>query len=218
MTDRQRWTSRFEEQVRLLCTDADPAHDLAHFRRVALNAERLAIAEGADLEIVLPAAWLHDFVIVPKDSPQRAQASRIAADAAVQWLVGEGYPSRCVEAIHHAIHAHSFSAQVTPRTIEAKVVQDADRLDAIGAVGIARCLMLGGTLGRPLYDTGEPFPQQRPADDRRSAIDHFFTKLLRLAATMQTATGRDQARARTEFLHRFLDQLGGEIGVTYRRE
>lgn len=210
------WEARFEVKVRSTCEGADPAHDLAHFRRVVTNAKRLAAAEGARPEVVVPAAWLHDFVIIPKDSPQRAEASRIAADAAVRWLAEIGYPAATHPAIHHAIHAHSFSARVATDVIEAKVVQDADRLDAIGAVGIARCMMLGGAFGRPLYDDVEPFPRERVPDDLRSTIDHFFTKLLRLEATMQTAAGRAEARRRTEFLHRYLEELGTEIGIEYR--
>lgn len=191
----------------------DAAHDRAHIRRVVNNARALALVEGADLAVVIPAAWLHDCVTVPKDSPQRPQASQLSAAAGESYLRKAGYPRRHIAAISHAIAAHSFSANISPQSIEARVVQDADRLDAIGAVGIARCLMLGATLGRPLYDPVEPFPIHRPADDTVSSIDHFFTKLLRLEATMKTAAGRAEAARRSAFLRTFLIQLGEEIGV-----
>ena len=193
----------------------DAAHDEGHVRRVVANARALAEAEGADLAVVLPAAWLHDCVSVAKNSPQRSSASRLAAERAGEWLRAEAYPAEHIAAIEHAIVAHSFSARVPPETLEAKVVQDADRLDALGAVGIARTLMLGGANGAPFYNLSEPFPVTRAADDRTSTIDHFFTKLLKLAETMQTAAGREAAQQRAQFLQQFLAQLGREIGVPF---
>ena len=189
----------------------DAAHDREHIRRVVSTARRLAAAEGADLAVVVPAAWLHDCVVVPKDSPQRSQASTLAARAAGDFLHGVGYPEVHLPAIEHAIAAHSFSAAIQPRTIEARVVQDADRLDAIGAIGVARCLMLGGALGRRLYDPAEPFPATREPDDLANTVDHFYLKLLRLADSMTTAAGRAEARRRTLFMQQFLDQLRSEI-------
>ena len=191
---------------------ADPAHDGEHIRRVVASAAVLARAEGAEPAVVLPAAWLHDCVIVPKDSPQRALASRLAARAATELLDSIGYPARHIDAIRHAIEAHSFSAGIAPGTIEAMVVQDADRLDALGAIGIARCLMLSAALGRRLYDPDDPFAQSRAPDDTANTIDHFYTKLLCLAAGMNTAAARAEAQRRTTFMRAFLDQLASELG------
>jgi uncharacterized protein len=179
--------------------------------RVVASAERLAIVENAALDVVLPAAWLHDCTHVPVTSPDRPRASVMAADTAVAFLVSIGYPGQWHSGIHHAIAAHSFSARIAPTTIEARVVQDADRLDALGAIGIARCLMLGGQMGRPLYDSDDPFVERRAADDRRSTIDHFYTKLLTLASTMQTVAGRVEADTRTAFMRNYLDQLRREL-------
>lgn len=197
---------------KLAAAGGDVAHEREHVRRVVRNAENLATAEQARLEIVLPAAWLHDCVTGPKDSPQRASASRLAAVQAVAWLREWGWAEALLPEIAHAIEAHSFTANLVPRTIEAKVVQDADRLDALGAVGLARCLMLGGAMQRPLYAAEDPFCAQRPADDRVSAVDHFYAKLLKLEGLMQTASGRREARRRTEFLRTFLAELKREIG------
>jgi uncharacterized protein len=176
------------------------------------NAIKLADQEGADRAIVHPAAWLHDCVIVPKDSPQRAQASRLAAGKAIAYLRTAGYADEYLNDIEHAIAAHSYSAGIPPRTLEAKVVQDADRLDAIGAIGIARCLILGGALGRPLYEPEDPFCSDRPPDDLAYTLDHFYTKLLRLADTMQTDAGKAEAARRTDFMIDYLDRLALEIG------
>lgn len=189
----------------------DAAHDLEHVRRVVANARTLADAEGARLEIVLPAAWLHDCVTVPKDSPQRATASRLAAAQAAAWLRAWAWPEESLTDIAHAIEAHSFSAGIAPRTLEAKVVQDADRLDALGAVGLARCLMLGGAMGRPLYAPADPFCERRPPDDRAACLDHFYTKLLKLEGTMQTKAGKEEAVRRTDFLRSFLEEMGREL-------
>lgn len=190
---------------------ADAAHDGEHIRRVVAWATRLAELEGANPEIVLPAAWLHDCVTVPKSSPLRSQASRMAAEAAIQLLGSQGYPSELLPAIGHAIEAHSFSAGIQPRSLEAAVVRDADRLDSLGALGVARCLMLSASLGRRLYDPSAPFPGQRPADDQLNAIDHFYTKLLKLSEGMLTQAGREEAQRRTVFMQGFLEQLRSEL-------
>ena len=210
------WEARFASLLAGEQGANDAAHDEGHVRRVVANAKKLAEAEGTDLAVVLPAAWLHDCVTIPKNSPQRSSASRLAAQRASELLRAAGYPAQHIPAIEHAIEAHSFSARLAPQTLEAKVVQDADRLEALGAVGIARTLITGGANGTPFYNLAEPFPITRSADDRTSIIDHFFTKLLKLADTMQTAAGRAAAQQRARFLKQFLTQLGSEIGVPFR--
>ena len=205
------WPALF---VRLLAAHSirDGAHDPSHIRRVVNNARRLTTAEGADWLVVLPAAWLHDCVIIPKSSPDRKQASVIAARQAVVWLEEHHWPHGRLDEIAHAIEAHSFSAGIVPRTLEAKVVQDADRLDALGAAGLARTLMLGGELRREFYASLDPFCESRPPDDSIYTLDHLYAKLLTLEGTMQTSSGKAEARQRTVFLNQFLDQLRNEIG------
>ena len=122
-----------------------------------------------------------------------------------------GYPEACIPDVAHAIEAHSFSARVAPRSLEARVLQDADRLDALGAVGLARCLMLGGELGRPLYVAADPFCAHRPPDDLAATVDHFYTKLLHLAERFQTPSGRAEAARRTIVLRQFLQELDHEL-------
>ncbi|MES2658513.1 MAG: HD domain-containing protein [Verrucomicrobiota bacterium] len=206
-----RWSPVF---IQLLEKHAvvDAAHDLEHIRRVVTNARRLAAAEGADWQVVMPAAWLHDCVVVPKSSPDRKQASVLAARQAVAWLEELEWPLGKLEEIGHAIEAHSFSAGIAPLTIEAKVMQDADRLDALGAVGLARTLMLGGELRRDFYQTEDPFCDAREADDAVYTLDHVYRKLLTLEGTMQTAAGKKEAARRTVYLREFLAQLRDEIG------
>lgn len=214
MTDAEvaRWSAACEAHVRATMA-GDPGHDLAHVRRVVAWARRLGEAEGADLGVVVPAAWLHDVVTVAKDSPDRARASRIAADHAADWLRQRGFPADRVAAVAHAVEAHSFSAGIAPETVEAAVVQDADRLDALGAVGLARMYAMSAVFGSQVLHPDDPVPSEpptRPLDDRQWATDHVFVKLLRLPATMQTAAGRAEAERRAAFLRVFLGELRRE--------
>ena len=207
---RGHWEPRFRRFVADQ-PDADPGHGPVHLERVVATAMRLASEEGARIDVVLPAAWLHDCVHVAKDSPERSRASRLAADHAVAFLEKAGYPPDCLPDVRHAIEAHSYSAGIAPRTVEAKVVQDADRLDALGAIGLARCLAVGTALGRPLYEPVDPFCRERAPDENGATVDHFYAKLLKLAGTMQTVAGRREAARRTAFLESFLARLESEI-------
>ena len=124
-----------------------------------------------------------------------------------------GWERSRIEAVAHAIEAHSFSAGIAPVTVEARILQDADRLEAIGAIGVARCFYTAGRMGSALYDRDDPRGERRGYDDRAFAIDHFRTKLLTLEGGFQTATGARLARERTQFLADFLAAFEGEIGL-----
>lgn len=202
------WIEKFEEKAVEIYPPTDPSHDLFHVKRVIAMARRLAAAEGADENVVVPAAYFHDFVTVPKNDPRRAQASRLSAEAAVAWLGEVGYPATYLPAIAHAIAAHSFSARIPCETLEAKVVQDADRLDGIGAIGIARLFTVTGMLGRPYYDPADVAGLHRALDDQRFGLDHFKVKLFDLVDTMHTATARAEGAVRLrwmqDYYHRFV--------------
>lgn len=207
------------DPLRALCRTAaadlmarDSAHDLAHLDRVWASCDQIREAEGGDRRVLVAAAYLHDLVNLPKDAPDRAQASRLAARKAVPVLESAGFDAAEMAATTHAIEAHSFSAGIAPQTPEARILRDADRLDAIGAVGLARTFAVAGQLGRTLYDPEDPFARQRAPDDTRFAIDHFPLKLLRLPAGMTTATGKRIAKKRCAVMLDFLDELAQEIG------
>jgi len=206
------WEKRFADFLQQDAAVADAAHDPEHIRRVVQNAKALAQSEGGALAVIIPAAWLHDCVHVPKDSPQRSLASQLAAQTAVAFLRTIDYPAQYLPDVAHAIAAHSFSANIPPRTLAAQIVQDADRLDALGAIGIARCLMLGGEMGKPLYHPAEPLPQTRSPDDGHYTIDHFYCKLFKLADKMNTRSARQEALRRAAFMRRYLAQLEQEVG------
>ena len=189
----------------------DLAHDINHVLRVVKTAKFLCEAERAVIDVVIPAAYLHDCFSFPKNHPDRSQSSKIAAGKALSFLSSIGYPAEYLPAISHAIVAHSFSANIKPETLEAKIVQDADRLDALGAIGIARCIQVNTNLGVNFYSVNDPFCKQREPDDRRHAIDHFYSKLLKLSGTMNTASAKVEAEKRTSFMQLYLEQLGMEI-------
>jgi len=205
------WEQTFRTKIGEIETP-DPAHDLAHVERVVRTAKRLANIEGAQLEIVIPAAWLHDLAVTPKKYRDRPKLAAHSARAATEFLRISGYPRTLISGIHHCIVAHSFSAKIEPQTIEAKVVQDADRLDALGAIGIARCFAVSSMLRQKFYDWEDPFAVCRQPDDRRFALDHFAVKLLRVSSTLHTAAARAEGQRRTAFLRTFLRQLKHEIG------
>lgn len=189
----------------------DGSHDVAHLARVWKNVQAIQAEEGGDGLIMAAAVLLHDCVAVEKNSPHRAGASRLAAKKASSVLRDLGWGGLGITTAAHAIEAHSFSAGIAPRTLEARIVQDADRLDAIGAVGVARCFYVAGRLGHGLYDPLDPAAANRLHDDSRFAIDHFHTKLLKLAPGFQTATGAALAEARQARLRRFLDDFMQEV-------
>lgn len=191
---------------------ADVAHDITHIERVVRVAIKFCDAEQANMKVVLPAAWLHDCVAVAKNHPDRAKASTMAADKAIAFLASINYDAQLFTQIHHAIAAHSFSANIKVNSVEAQIVQDADRMDALGAIGISRCMKVGGSISRLLYNPDDPFCLQREADDKKYTLDHFFIKLLHIAQSMNTPSAKAEALRRTEYMHDFLEQLKSEIG------
>ena len=119
----------------------------------------------------------------------------------------------CV-AVAHAIEAHSFSAGIEPGTLEARILQDADRLDALGFMGVVRCFYTAGRMGSSLYDPADPGGENRPLDDRRYALDHFPRKLLQLAQGFKTRAGQKLAMQRHDRLKAFHDGMLAEVRWT----
>ena len=209
------------DAAKAMYEDADPAHDFSHILRVFRNAEIIGEKEGADMQVLLTAALLHDAFAGPKNSksidsgaPEGSQLS-LGSDRkrAVDDLLRENAVlARAREEVLYAVEVHRFSKGIVPKTLEARILQDADRLDAMGAVGIARVFMTGGTLGRALYNPDDPFCRTREPDDGRWNLDHFYRKLLKLEAGMHTETARRMAEKRANVLRRYLRDLEEEIG------
>jgi len=191
--------------------DEDGAHDLSHIVRVWRNAKLIQREEGGDLEALAAAVLLHDCVQVAKDSPLRSKASLLAAKEARVRLEALGWEPSRVDIVASAIESHSFSAGVAPTSIEGCILQDADRLDAIGLCGIARCFYTAGRLGSRLYDLADPEAKTRPLDDARNALDHFPKKLLTLEGSFKTRKGQELAKERHLRLDEFYRAMLAEV-------
>jgi uncharacterized protein len=191
--------------------DNDSAHDFDHVMRVYKNAEKICKKEQANEKLVLCAALLHDIVSYPKSDKRSKQSSIECAKKSKTILKQYDFSSDEILIICDAISDHSFSQYKTPESIVGKILQDADRLDALGAIGIARVFATGGSLKRPFYNIDDPFCKTRKPDDKTWTIDHFYQKLLKLESLMNTKSGKLEAKKRTGTLKEFLDHLKQEI-------
>ncbi len=191
--------------------EGDSAHDLGHIVRVAMWTVRL-VEETVSARLCVIAAILHDAVNLPKNSPKRSSASQMSADYAQERLPSLGLTQDEIDPVVDAILNHSFSRGATPRTRLGKALQDADRLEALGAVGIMRTAAVGGRMGADFADMVDPWAHNRELDDKAHSVDHFFTKLYTLSATMHHEAARAEGRKRMRFMSAFLRQLGEEWG------
>jgi uncharacterized protein len=190
---------------------SEPAHDFLHVLRVTASARRIAEAEGARLEVVVPAALLHELFNYPKGHPDSPRSGEVCAGHARDVLLAEGFDESLAAEVATCIREHPFSRGILPATIEGRVLQDADRLDAIGAIGIARCMATCADMKRPFYAPADPFCSARAPDDKAWGIDHFFAKLLRIPDVLHTDTARAMACERVAAMNGFLAQLAREI-------
>lgn len=213
------WQQRFEEWLIAHHDDDDAAHDISHFRRVWATARQLSDGENVNLQVLLCACYFHDIVSLPKNHPERSRSSILAAQKTLAILEKEfkDFPSELYPAVAHAIEAHSHSANITPRTAEAKIVQDADRLESLGAIGLARVFAVAGRLNFSLFEAEDPFADNRALNDQRYALDHFQNKLLGLPKTMQTAQGRALAMHNARYLVEFMAKMAAELKGDYLR-
>ena len=192
----------------------DGAHDSSHLERVWRNAQALLEQHPeADALVVMAACYLHDLVNLPKDDPERDQASRRSAKLARHQLAWMDFPPDRLDAVAHAIEAHSFSAAIPAESLEAKIVQDADRLDGLGAVGLARMFYIAGRMGSSLAHPDDPLGEHREFDDRRYALDHIMVKLAKLPGMMQTSGGHAVAEQRLARLLAFREEFAAEGGA-----
>ncbi|MGL4725701.1 MAG: phosphohydrolase [Scandinavium sp.] len=211
------WQQRFETWLHDHHDSDDAAHDLSHFRRVWATAQQLAASEKVDELVVLCACYFHDIVSLPKNHPDRSRSSQLAAQKTLSVLRADfpDFPEDLYASVAHAIEAHSHSANITPLTLEAKIVQDADRLESLGAIGLARVFAVAGKLNFSLFDANDPFADHRGLNDQRYALDHFQNKLLRLPQTMQTEQGKALAVHNARYLVQFMAKMGAELKGDY---
>ncbi len=203
---------KLKKRVKETLEGRDPAHDFQHIMRVYRNAELIGKKEGADMDILLPAVLLHDLVVYPKGSAKTSKSADDSADLAEKWLCGYGYPQDKIDRISYCIRTHSYSKRLVPSTLEGRILQDADRLDALGAIGIARTFSVGGLEKRSFYNPADPFWKTgRELNDREWTLDHFQKKLFRLKKSMHTKTAREIAKERSRFMESFIRQMKKEI-------
>ncbi len=164
-------------------------HDRGHIDRVKKLALFIAKREGGDIDIIMKAVELHD---IARDKDNHAVES---AKEAREILKSEGYDDEFIEKVCHCIISHSFSSKIEPKTIEAKILSDADKLDAIGAIGIARTFMFAGEKGRGLIDV----------------LKHFKEKLLKLDDLLYTKTAKEIAKERYDFTLKFYEKIKEEL-------
>ena len=204
-------SKKLKDEVQKRLVKNDPAHDFEHIMRVYKIAERIGKKEKANMKLVRASVLLHDIVSYPKSDKRSKRASTKSALQAAKILKKQGYDSHEIGIITEAIREHSFSKDMVPRTMEGKILQDADRLDALGAIGIARTFAVGGAEKRPFYNKDDPFCHKRIPNDQEWTLDHFYKKLLLLEKKMNTKTAKKEAIRRTMILKKFLNDVKKEI-------
>ena len=189
-------------------------HDFSHIERVYRMAERLALAEGADLEIVRASALLHDADGTTPGSEVRREHHLRSADFAARILQVEGWPEEKIKAVQHCIRAHRYrDDREPPATIEAKCLFDADKLDVLGAIGAVRVVVYAALAGTPFYsEPSQQFLQtwkEEPAE-LHSAYHEYLFKLRNVEKRLFTNTARELAQERSRYLEEFFNQLIAE--------
>lgn len=202
------------EQAQVWYAGADPVHDYQHILRVYRMAERLAQAEGADLEIVRAAALLHDAEGTTPGGTERATHHFSSAEFAAEVLQGEGWPAERIAAVQHCIRAHRYrDTREPPESIEAKVIFDADKLDVLGAIGACRTAAYAALDHQPFFAVPSPrflAAGETELDEPHSAYHEFVFKLSKIKNRLFTPTARAIAEQRHRYLQEFFERLQAE--------
>ncbi|MGL4569589.1 MAG: HD domain-containing protein [Clostridium sp.] len=193
-------------------TGNDSAHDIYHTLRVLKNAEFIACREMGDLDVIIPSALFHDIICYPKNSYKSKYSTSESANFAVSVLKTlTGFPRYKISKVHTSINECSFSKQIIPELLESKILQDADRLEATGAISIMRTFASAGMMNSKLYNFEDPFCKERSPESLRYALDLFYNRLLIVKDAMHTKTGKRIAEKRTKILYDFLNALEEEL-------
>ena len=189
----------------------DPGHDMAHFLRVAIMAIDFANGQ-CDQRCLVAAALLHDVVNLPKDHPESQKASSLSAGVARDLLPQLGFTSAEVEDIACAVRDHSYSRGAKPVSLLGEVIQDADRMEALGVLGVLRNIAVGTQMGSIFFHPHDPWALERDLNDKKYCIDHFFIKLFKIPEKMNTLVAQKMAQERCHYMAEMLGHLGCEIG------
>jgi len=191
---------------------SDPSHDINHVLRVLCISEKIAAEESADMEIIVPAAIFHDVICYPKNHRKRFDSQRESAIFAVKTLKKiKSYPIDKIKKVQEAIELCSFSKGQIPSFIEAKILQDADSLEAMGSISIMRTFSSAGIMNKIFYNSADPFCRNRKPDDKNYALDLFFSRLLVVENRLHTKTAKTLAEKRMPILKKFLESLDIEL-------
>jgi uncharacterized protein len=202
------------DQARALYSGGDTAHDFEHVLRVLRMAEKLARAEGADLKVVRAAALLHDIARAEEDNGvEKIDHAEMSARRAHALLLERGADPDFAVRVSEAIRAHRFRGDLIPATLEGRILFDADKLDAIGAIGVARAFAVAGANNQLLYG-GNDHPEKATREQHNSAhtpVAEFNVKLSRLLDRLYTPTARRIGAERHRFMVEFFDRFSEEI-------
>ena len=203
------------EQARAWYLQADAVHDFAHVERVYRMAEKLAAEENADLEIVRAAALLHDVEGTTPGAEERANHHHSSAEFAAQVLKDEGWPAGRIAAVQHCIRAHRFrDDREPPATLEAKILLDADKLDVLGAIGVARAVAYATLAGEPVYAQPSArflHTEEKEPGEPHSTYHEYLFKLRKIKDRLFTPTARSIAEGRDAYLQQYYEQLRAEL-------
>jgi uncharacterized protein len=201
------------DEARAFYADAESGHDFDHVLRVLALAEKIALAENADMEIVHAAALLHDISRLEEDTTGQGDHALMAADRAREILLARGLAPERADAVAHAIAAHRFRGTVPPQTLEAKILFDADKLDSIGAIGIARAYAIAGNLNQKLWGevSADSIATRDQHNSNHTPVAEFAVKLSKVRDRVHTASARRLAEERHAFMREFFDRLEREV-------
>lgn len=204
---------KFLAILKLAIVNHDPSHDYSHTVRVLNLARKIQAKEGGSWDIIMPAVIFHDVVFYPKNSVNAEYATQHSADFAEQALLRfpKEYPPQKSLTVQRCIYECSYSKGLKPTSLESSILQDADRLEATGAISIMRTFASCGAMNLPLYNTEDPFYQKELPERQKAGLDLFYTRLLRVEKEMNTRTARLMAKGRTKLLRRFITQFKEEL-------
>ncbi|HCP09047.1 MAG TPA: phosphohydrolase [Candidatus Moranbacteria bacterium] len=195
---------------------SDPSHDIEHALRVLALSEKIAKVEKADMDIIVPAALFHDIVNYPKNHLKRLHSQEESAIFTKKVLKKiKLFPKEKIEKVCECIRYCSFSKNLSPGFIEAMILQDADGLEAMGAISVMRTFSSAGLMKKSFYNYNDPFCSRRKPDDSRYALDLFLTRLMVIQKRLHTKSAKKMSEKRMDFLRLFLKELQSELSETY---
>lgn len=200
------------EEAKKFFGNVDPSHDWNHVERVHQMARKLAQEEGADIEVVNLAALLHDIGRAKEDSGEIEHHEVWGARKAEEILENLGYREEMIEKVTHCIRSHRYSREPEPETLEAKILSDADNLDALGATGIARAFCYAGESQEPIVDPKVP-PEKDGSEKVETSLNHLEKRILKIKDRIYTDTAKQMAEERHRFVEDYTERFKEELQI-----